>query len=117
MAEKKSIIVKDDGHIDPEVWFGRYGLKYKSLKIDESRKNQADHEVTPGNGKKKQLLKIRTTEEGLRRWRVGIEQSKKQKTSGWYTLELRLYVMKHGTANGFQVKNFSNYQEIVEFYA
>ncbi len=97
---QQAIIVKDDGHIDPKVWFGRYGIKYKSLK-----------------GKEKQLLKIKTSSEGMRRWRLGVQECKKQGTEGWHTLELRLYIMKHGTADGFQFNNFDDYQKIVEFYA
>ncbi len=111
---KNAIIVKDDGHIDPKIWFGRYGIKYKSAKIYDQASQK---ETTRNNGRREQLLKITTSMEGLRRWRLGIQESKKIGTTGWHTLELRLYVMKNGTTEGFQFKQFNDYKKIVEFYA
>lgn len=114
----REIIVKDDGHIDPKVWFGRYGIKYKSTKVSKQtghENNAKDNTLIDGN--KNSQLKISTSKEGIRRWQLGIHQSKKQGTKGWHTLELRLYIMKHGKVDGFQFKQFNNYKKIVEFYA
>jgi hypothetical protein len=111
---QKTIIVKDDGHIDPMVWFGRYGMEYE-IEDQTSEKNppasrSADAATIP------QLI-IKTTDEGLRRWRLGIHSSKKHNTKGWQTLELRLFIMKHGTTKGFQLQKIKEYNKIVEFYA
>ncbi|MBD3267938.1 hypothetical protein GF373_14830 [bacterium] len=109
----KVIVVKDDGHIDPKVWFSRYGIQYKSTK----KTQDTSKDKSAANASSNPLLKIKTTEEGIRRWKLGIQQSQKQGTRGWQTLELRLYIMKHGKADGFQPKHFSDYKSIVEFYA
>jgi hypothetical protein len=110
---RKTIIVKDDGHIDLNIWFGRYGIKYKSKKISNPTQetNQTKFEQNQS------LLKIRTSDEGLRRWSLGIQQCKKQGTKGWHTLELRLHVMKHGTIDGFHFNNFKDYQKTVAYYS
>jgi len=113
----KAIIVKDDGHIDPNVWFGRYGIKYRISKKVRHHDEIGTTINVPVAEKKENLLKIVTSSEGIRRWHLGIQQSKIQGMKGWNTLELRLYVMKHGTVDGFLIKNFNNYDQIVEFYS
>ncbi len=114
---RKAIVVKDDGHIDPKVWFGRYGIRYESKKVTVSTNTEEFPENSSLNEGEKHMLKIRTSHEGLRRWQLGIQECNELGTKGLQRLELRLYVMKHGTAEGFQLKNFNDYQQIVEFYA
>lgn len=114
---QKPIIVKDDGHIDPVVWFGRYGMEYEISQIEDQALGKSAPVCLPVEEVTIPQLVIKTTDEGLRRWRLGIHHSKKHNTKGWQTLELRLFVMKHGTAKGFQLQKMKDYGKIVAFYA